>query len=190
MNLQEALQSEEVKGYIATQINDGIAAAIPALLTGEHGTALRESVRDEVRDELGQTNRLRGLHAEALRLIEAAPLTAPAKAKLREDYALVDNDDDTVTPGRALMLVEAVVDAEGAVTKTAKAVLKDQVDGDVKALRSILREAAPTIPVALGGSETGAAAATFGGKGSVWAERMRAKGMDPKQFGATPEPTT
>lgn len=190
MNLQEALQSEEVKGYIATQINEGIAAAIPALLTGEHGTALRESVRDEVRDELGQTSRLRGLHLEATRLIEAAPLTPAAKTNLLQDFGLIDNDDDTVTPGRSLALIEAVIDANGAVTKTAKAVLKDSIDAEVARMRNVLREAAPTIPIAPGGgsgSETTPTAA-FGGEGSGWAARLRAKGLDPTKYGATPIP--
>lgn len=186
MNLQEALQSDEVKGFIATQITEGITDALPDALA-----ARENELRESIRDELGQTTRLRGLHAEALRLIEASPLTSAAKAKLRDDYSLEDNDDDTVTPGRALALVEAVVDGDGKVEKTAKAMLKDQIDGDVKGLRNILRESAPTIPIAPGaGADGSPSAVQFGGKGSTWADKLRQRGLDPANYGATPQPTT
>lgn len=190
MNLQEALQSDEVRAHFEEQIDARVTAALTEALP----TALaarEEELRESIRDELGQTTRLRGLHAEALRLIESAPLTTAAKAKLRDDYSLEDNDDDTVTAGRALALVEAVVDDAGTVTKTAKAVLKDQIDGDVKGLRNILRESAPTVPFAPGGGgEGGTSTASFGGETSDWAARLKSKGLNPADYGATPTPAT
>lgn len=183
MNLQEALQSEEVKGYLATQIQEGITAALtPALEAREN------DLRESIREELGQTTRTRGLHAEALRLIEAAPLPPTAKANLREDYGITENEDDTVTPGRCLALVEAVVDADGKVTKTAREVLAEEIDSDVKRTRNMLREHAPTLPHAPGPGGDSQVAATFGGEGSAWADRLRARGLDPEQFGATKPP--
>lgn len=180
MNLQEALQSDEVKAFIGTQIQEGIVAALPAALD------VRESeLREALRDELGQTSRMRGLHVEACRLIEAAPLSKTAKAYLLEDYGIVENDDDTVTPGRCLALVEAQVDADGKVVKTAKAVLADEIDSDVKRTRNMLREHAPTLPQAPGaGGDNAVGGAAFGSDGSAWAERVKARGMDPAMFGA------
>ena len=183
MNLQEALQSDEVKSFMGTMISEAV----------EDKVATREGeLREEIREELGKTNRLRSLHAEAVRIIEAAPLPKTAKANLLEDYGLTEEDDDTVTPGRSLALIEAEVDTDEKVTKTAKAVLKDTIDADVKRVRDVIREAAPTVPIATGGGGDGAAtSAVFGGPGSAWADRLRERGMDPAQFGAPkPQPTT
>lgn len=190
MTLQEALQSDEVKTFIGNQIQEGISEALPGAIA--EAIAEREpEMRQEIRDELGQTNRLRGLHAEALRLIEAAKLPSVAKAGLLEDYGLTDEDDDTVTAGRSLALIEAEVDGEGKVTKPAKAVLKESIDGDVARVRNMLREAAPTVPLAPGGGgDSPASGVQFGGQGSEWADRVKARGLDPSIFGASKQPAT
>ena len=196
MTLQEALQSDEVKGHITTVVQEALAAAgigetnaIQEAVT-EAVEAQRDSIRDEVRDELAQTHRWRSLHSEALRIIESAKLPPAAKARLVEDYGLTELDDDTVTPGRSLALIEAELDSDGVtVKKAAKLVLKDAIDEDVKGLRNIVRESAPTVPYSPGGgSQEGAPAAKFGAAGSTWAERLKSRGLDPTHYGATPAP--
>lgn len=177
VNLQEALQSDEVKGYLNGMISEAVEEA-------------REEIRDEVREELAQSHRLRGLRDEAKRIIEACKLPAAAKANLLEDYKLDEDDDDKVTPGRSLALIEAEVDGDGNVTKSAKLVLKDAIEDDIKRVRNVISEAAPTVPLAPGaGHGTATAGVAFGGQGSRWADKVRSRGMDPSQFGA-PKPAT
>lgn len=196
MTLQEALQTPEVQSYIGAQAEAKAEALIESKLDSmfeARENELRESIREEVREELGHTSRWRGLHTEAARLIEAAKLPTTAKANLLEDYGLTEEDDDTVTPGRSLALIEAETDSEGKVTKAAKLVLKDAIEEDVKRVRNVLREAAPSVPVAPGANaETAATGAQFGGQDSAWAQRLKQRGLDPAQFGATKpaEPAT
>lgn len=191
MNLQEALQSNEVKGFIGSLIQEGvqtgIAAALPAALQ-----ARENDIRETVQAEFAEATRLRTLSGDAKTIIEAAPLGAAAKANLLEDYGLVERDDESIEAGRSLRLVEAVIDSDGKVTKSARAVLKDQLEEDIKRVRKVISESAPTIPRAPGGGSAGVAtASTFGGPGSQWAEGLRKRGLDPSQFGAPkPEPTT
>lgn len=176
MNLQEALQSEDVKTYL----NGMIAEAVDAE---------REAITESVREELGQTSRLRGLASEAHRLIEAAKgIGKTGKDDLLAAYSLTENDDDTVTPGRSLALVEAEVDDDGKVTKPARQVLAEAIEADCTRVRNIMRESAPTLPVAHGaGADSHTSAGTaFGGEGSAWADRLRSKGIDPALYGAQP----
>jgi hypothetical protein len=181
MNLQEALQTDEVKGYLGTMIQEAVA---------EREQTLRTEIREEVRGELGQTSRLRGLHGEARRIIEAAKLPQAAKDSLLADYSLDEADDDTVIPGRSLALIEAEVDTDGKVTKTAKVVLAEAIEEDTKRLRNMLRESAPTVPTTTGpAAGTGVTNGSFGGQGSAWAERVKSRGLDPSTFGA-PKPKT
>lgn len=189
MNLQEALQSDEVKGYIGQMIADGVQAGIQEALPTAIETR-ENDIRETIREEIGQNNRLRGLHGEAKGIIEAAKgLTATAKNNLLADYGLEENDDETVSPGRSLALIEAVVDGEGAVTKSAKAVLSERLEADIKSYRDVISEAGPTIPQARVSGAGGQGSGGFGGKGSAWAERARKRGLDPSQFGAPkPEP--
>lgn len=173
LNLQEALQTDEVKGYI----NGMIAEAVEVE---------RETMRDEIRDELAATGRIRALSTQAKGLIEAAKgIGKTAKADLLEAYAVTDGDDDTVTPGRSLALIEAEVDAEGKVTKPARKVLEEAIEGDIKRIRNIVRESAPSVPITPGtgrDSQT-ATARPFGAPGSAFGDKIRAKGLDPALFG-------
>lgn len=200
MTLQEALQTDEVKTFLGGMIREAVddaldGDAIKAVVTEAIGDAVKTAVdeqiptiRESVREEFAAGTELEALHTEAVRLIEASPLKGAAKANLLEDYGLTD-EGDKPKPGRALALIEAERDDAGKVVKTAKQVLRDAVDEDVKRQRNILREAAPSIPRAPGGGNEGdPAPATFGGEDSAWAQRMRDKGMDPSQFGATPKP--
>jgi hypothetical protein len=199
MTLQEALQSDEVQGFLGNLIQEAVASALtPEALkdvvkaaVDEQLPTLRESLREEVRDEVRKDNEVRSLHTEATRLIEASPLKGAVKANLLEDYGLVESDDDSVTPGRALRLIEAQLDDDGKVVKTAKAVLREAIDEDIKRARRVLRESAPSVPVATGGGGPGGETAPtpFLGDSSPTAQRMRDKGLDPAQFGATPTPT-
>lgn len=184
MTLQEALETPEVKGFIDTKVQESVTAALPAAL------AEREAqMRQEIRDELAGAARLTALHSQAMALIEAAPLPELAKTALREDYSLEHEDDDTVKPGRSLAVVEAEIDDDGKVVKSAKQVLEASIEAEVKRTRNLLREAAPTIPYAPGTGEGNAPVPTFGGEGSAWAARLAARGLDPAQFGA-PKPAT
>jgi hypothetical protein len=194
LTLQEALQTDEVKTFMGGLIQESLAETLPELIAGAVKTAIEEqapAIRESVREEVAAGSQVRSLHAEALRLIEASPLTGAAKANLVEDYGIVEKDDNTVAPGRALALIEAETDADGAVTKSAKAVLREAVEEDIKRVRNVLSEARPTIPRSPSGGDGGGATVTsaqFGGKDSAWASRLREKGLDPEQFGATPEP--
>jgi hypothetical protein len=208
MTLQEALQTDQVKGMITslveaavdealdggtlkTAVQASVQEAVAGLNLGEtiktalepHVTAIRESVQTEVAADRA-ANELRALHLEATRLIEAAPLKGAAKANLLEDYGLTESDaDDKPKPGRALALIEAETDAEGKVTKTSKAVLREAIDEDVKRVRNVLRETAPTVPRAPGGGDT---VVTPAGVKPDWVQRLEDKGADPAQYGYTP----
>lgn len=199
MSLLEALQTDQVKGTLNQLIEAAIAevdfsAAVAGAVTeglsgiGEQIKAavteqlptIRESVRDEVRQEVKADNQVRALHLEAHRLIEASPLKGAVKANLLEDYGLTESDDDEKPKaGRALALVEAEVDGDGKVTKTAKAVLRESVEADVKRARNVLREAAPTVPRAPGGG--GETVSTVAGKPD-WVARMEKQGATPDQL--------
>lgn len=198
MTVQEALETPEVKGHIELKIQEGLAAqaAAQAISIQEAVTAAveetRASIRDEVRDELGQDAKWGRLNAAALKIIESLKLPASAKDKLRHDYRLIEghSDDDPVTPAPALSIIEAVMDGD-IVTKPAKDVLREAIEEDAKALRLILREALPTVPFTPGGGgEDGAPpAAKFGGENAAWVKHCRDHGMDPSRFGA-PAPVT
>jgi hypothetical protein len=203
LTLQEALATPEVKTYLGgliqeavaeIDLSDVVAGAVTEALgdlgeqvktaVTEQLPTLRESIRDEVRTEVKADGQVRELHMEALRLIEASPLKGAAKANLLEDYGLTESDgDEKPKPGRALALIEAQTDSEGKVVKTAKAVLREALDADVKRARNVLREAAPTVPVAPGGGGDTPTAAP--GKPD-WVQRMEASGVDPKSFGYDP----
>src|SRR5205085_4049934 len=160
------------------QIQEGVAEALPTALE-ERESELRTSIREE----LGQENRLRGLAGEARRIIEAAKLPQSAKDNLLEDYGVTEADDtDELVAGRSLALIEAEVDDDDKVVKSAKDVLKDAIESDVKRTRNVLREAAPSMPRAPGGSADEAAPPAFG-EGSGWADRVKSRGLDPKHFG-------
>jgi hypothetical protein len=177
---------ETIAPTVAEAVQAGIEAALPAALEA-HGNQIRESVRDE----LGQTNRLRSLRDEAKRIIETSKLPEKARDSLLADYGLTDSDDDSVVAGRSLATIEAVVE-DGEVKKSDKTVLKEQLDADIARMRDVIREAAPSVPRAPGGSAGSSAATSFGGQGSGWADRLRQRGLDPSQFGAPkpPEPET
>lgn len=208
MTLLEALQTDQVKGVIRGQIQEAVSEALDgdALKTAvtdvvgdvvkdaltEQLPTLRESLRDEVRTEIAQDGQLEVLAGEAKRLLEASPLKGAALQNLLDDYALVEADGET-KPARGLALIEAVTDAEGKVTKSAKDVLRESVDTDIKRVRNVLRESAPSLPFAPGGTsdvpDEGAERA-FLGEDSAFAKRLKDRGMDPADFGATPTPTT
>lgn len=158
MTLAEALQSDEVKSYLDNLIRESVEEALPEAVKAawdEQAPALRESLRQEVRDEVLQEGELGTLHAEATRLIESSKLPPAAKANLLSDYSL-DEVDGKPKAGRGLALVEAVTDTDGKITKTAKAVLREAIEADIKRQRNVLRESAPTVPFAPGGgSDTG-----------------------------------
>jgi hypothetical protein len=190
LTLQEALQSDEVRNFLGGLIQESVEELLPAAVKSaidEEMPALRESVREEI----AQDGQLDVLHAEAKTLIESAKgLTPAARQNLLDDYGLAE-EGDKVKPGRALALIECVKDGEGKVTKTAKAVLREAVEADVKRVRNVLRESAPTIPRAPGGGtdENALQEAPFLGDASPLAQRLKEKGLDPAQFGATPTPT-
>lgn len=192
--LQEALQSDEVKTFIGEQIEAGVNSKLSEALTEALPGALTAALQEvlpaseaRIRADVGKSNHLRSLAGRARTLIEAAPLPEYAKAELLVDYGVTEGDNDDVTPGRSLRLIEAEVDAAGEVTKSAGDVLVEDIDREVKRARNLLRESAPTVPLAPGGGGDGGAvaAAPFGGEGSAWAARMRQKGLNPEQFGAT-----
>lgn len=187
MNLQEALQSDEVKGFIGQMVTDGVQAGIAEALPGAI-EARENDIRETIREEIGTSARLRALHAEAKGIIETATLPKAAKDKLLTDFGLTENDDDTVTAGRALGVIEAVVE-DGKVTKPAKTVLKEELEAEIASYRNVIREAAPTIPRAPGSAP--AASATPAGE-PEWMARLRKRGLDPSQYGGpkAPEPTT
>lgn len=203
MTLQEALQTNEVKGFLGGQIRETVqellqgddlttklTEAATAAATAAVTAALPQ-IQESVRSEVAKDTQLRSLHAEALSLIEAGPLKGAAKANLLEDYGLVESDEGELQAGRALRLIEAELDGDGKVTKAAKVVLRESVEADVKRQRNILRESAPSVPRAPGGGDHGEATTTppkFGGKGSAWADQMRQRGLNPEQFGAHVEP--
>jgi len=206
MTLQEALQSEPVQGMI----NGLVEAAVQDALSGDvvksavqeavagldlagmiksavepHVNSLREAVQAEVAKDRAR-NELRELHLEAVQRIEASTLKGAAKQNLMDDYALTESADGTLVPGRALALVEAQTDESGKVVKTAKAVLREQVDADIKRARNVLREAAPTVPSAPGGGSGETPAAVPASKPD-WVTVMERDGLDPKTYGFRPE---
>lgn len=200
MTLQEALQTSEVQDFLGSQMETKIQealAGLPELVSDAVKTAITEqapALRESVKADLDKDGEARTLHTEAIRLIEASKLTGAAKDNLLADYALTEAADGTIKPARGLTLIEAEVDAEGATTKSAVAVLREAVEDDIKRARNVLKEAAPSVPFAPGGgTDTGAPpSAQFLGADSPTGQMMRDKGLDPAQFGATPvpEPTT
>lgn len=180
--LESLRESDEFKQMIADGVSAGVTTAME-----ERETAIRESVREEI----GQAHRLRGLRDHAKDIIETSKLPKVAQDKLLTAYGLDVADDDSVTAGLSLAVIEAEVDGDGKVTKSDRAVLDSRLEDDIKSYRDVIREASPTVPRAPGGGGAGATSATFGGKGSQWADRLRQRGIDPTQFGATkPEPAT
>jgi hypothetical protein len=210
MTLQEALQTDQVKGLLGnlvqeavdealdgdtlkTTVETAVQAAVTGLNLGDmiktalepQVNTIRESVQTEVAADRA-ANELRTLHLEATRLIDAAPLKGAAKTNLLEDYGLTESDsDEAPKPGRALALIEAEKDGEGKVTKTAKAVLRETVEADVKRARNVLREAAPTLPFAPGGGGGDSPVAAPAGKPD-WVQRLESQGLDPKNYGYEP----
>lgn len=205
MTLQEALQTDQVKGMINGLVEAALDEALsPDALSGHIKTAveglnlgdmiktalepqittIRESLQTDVAADRA-ANELRTLHLEATRLIEAAPLKGAAKTNLLDDYGLIESDDDAQPrPGRALALIEAEVDADGKTVKTTKAVLREAIDADVKRARNVIRESAPTRVVSPGGGGD-SPVATPAGKPD-WVQRLEAQGRDPKAYGYDP----
>jgi hypothetical protein len=161
LTLQEALQSDEVRDFLGGLIQESVEELLPAAVKSAIDEEM-PALRESVREEIAQDGQL--------------------------DVA---EEGDKVKPGRALALIECVKDGEGKVTKTAKAVLREAVEADVKRVRNVLRESAPTIPRAPGGGtdENALQEAPFLGDASPLAQRLKEKGLDPAQFGATPTPT-
>jgi hypothetical protein len=210
MNLQEALQSDEVTTFIGRQINSGIAAALPDALT-----AREMELRESIRAELGHEHLLRSLASAARDHIDGLKLNTAAKAHLHATYSLVEQADGTLA-GPGLALIEAAADAdddedgycvgckkkmpmkagkcETCGTKmSAKAALKESIDADAAGLRAMLAEAAPSVPWSSGpgaDAQTTSTAHQFGGEGSGWAAKVKSKGLNPALFGAhTPAKT-
>lgn len=191
MTLLEALQTDQVKSVLSGLIEDAVQERLPDAVKDaveEQLPALRESVREEIRKD----NEVTDLHVEASRLIEAARLPEDAKSILRADYGLTEKGE-TVTPGRALALVEAVVE-DGKVTKTAKQVLRESIEQDVQRQRKVAGNARPSIPVAPGGGSDGGTLqeSPVDAADDPVQAALREKGLNPEQFGfAKPdEPTT
>lgn len=209
MTLQEALATDEVKQLLSNLIQEAVdealsgntlteavQEALPAAVDAEIEKRL-PAIRESVKQEINGDAQVLKLHTEAMRLIEASPLKGAAKANLLEDYGIVESAvDDAVKPGRALALIEAEVDADGNVTKTAKAVLAEAIDADVKRARAVLRESAPSVPRAPGGgdatatSEDDAKALVESLTDSPEAARFRDAGLNPEHFGLAPQSTT
>lgn len=195
LTLQEALQTDEVKTFIGAIVREALDEhddALETRITEAVDTAVDAklpTIRESVSDDVRRDGQLRTLHTEAVRIIEASTLKGAARTNLLEDYGL-DGDGEDATAGRALRVIEAELDDDGNVVKTAKAVLAEQLDEDIKRARNVIRESGPSVPRAPGGgSEDGTPTPTrFGGAESNWAQRMREKGLDPADFGATPEP--
>jgi hypothetical protein len=182
VNLQEALQSDEVKGYIKGMITEGVQEAVAENANGVDADTLRQ----QIREEFASGTRVRRLAGDARGIIEAAKgLTKGARANLLDDYGFTEGDDDTLTPHRSLSVIEAVTDTEGKVTKTDREVLKDAVEADITRYRTAISEAAPTIPVA---RVTGGTGGEDGEDNDVvesaWEQKIRQRGLDPTQFGA------
>lgn len=191
MTLSEALATPEVKAFLADQIQECVADALPAAVEAE--LAKREpELRESLREEIGRDQQLNNFSVEAARLIEAARLPQAAKTRLLEEYAVTEVDDRLV-PGRSLGLIESVKDDSGKVTKTATAVLRETLDADIKRYRDMLRESAPSVPIARGGGDvtTPAEGVEFGAPGEEWSDTLRESGLDLSNFGIkTPETTT
>jgi hypothetical protein len=186
--LDEAFSGDELPPAVQARVDAAVDAKVAAKLE-EQLPALRESVKGDI----DKDHQVRSLHTEAVRVIGEMQLSKAAKANLLEDYGLVESDDDTaVKPGRALALVEAAMDGDK-VVKSAKVVLREAIEEDAKRIRNVLRESAPSFPVAPGGGAGAGGAAPEGGAQflgdqSPTAKRMREQGLDPAQFGATPTP--
>jgi hypothetical protein len=207
MTLQEALQTDQVKGLLGNLVQeavdevfngDALASAVQdAVKTVDFGdlvkaaiephvTTLRESLQADVAKDRA-ANDLRELHLEATRLIEASPLKGAAKTNLLDDYSLLESDgSDAPRPGRALALIEAEVDGDGKTVKTSKAVLRESVDADVKRARAVIRENAPTLVTAPGGGGGGDGTPVAPVGKPDWVERLEQKGLDPAQYGWNP----
>lgn len=199
MTLLEALQTDEVKGVLSTMVEDALKEALPIVIGGdtlketlfEAVTSVVEAqlptLRESVRQDISKEQNFDVLHRDAKSLIEAARgLTPAARKALLEDYSLVESGDSAV-PGRSLALVEAAVDEEGKITKSAKAVLRESVESDVERFRGVLREAAPSLPRSPGvpGEAGNEQTVSFLGEDSAFSQRLKEKGMSPSQFGAS-----
>ena len=183
MNLREALQSDEVQALIRTTVDTQVDARVQETASAPVDV---DAIRQEIRDELAAGNRVRGLAAAARGIIETAKLPQGAKTKLLADYGLTENDDETVVPGRALSVIEAVIDDDGKVTKAARDVLIDSLKADIVEYRTMIAEAAPTVPRAPI-TNPGDSPAGNDVQESAWEARLRQRGLDPTQFGA-PKP--
>lgn len=185
------LTGDEFTGQLTTLITEAVNTGVDAKLNNvleSRETAIRESVREE----LGAANRLRGLAAEARTIIENATIPKVAKDKLLRDYGITENDDDTVKGGRSLNVLEAVTDDQGAVTKSVRDVLRDELNEEIEGYRAFIREAAPTIPRVPGTGAGGTADSAATTSDPAWMTRVRKRGLDPSIFGGPkpPEPAT
>jgi hypothetical protein len=190
----EALKSEDGKRTIAEIVAESVSAGVTAALAETLPAALqqeRQNIQESVREEIGGAHRLRTLAAEAKGIIEAAKgLPESAKTQLLARYGVTVADDDSVAASPSLSVIEAVLDGQGTVTKSATDVLKERVEADIEDFRTVIREASPTVPISRAGGTHAVAAGSgqrFGGEGSGWADRVRKRGMDPAIFGA-PKP--
>lgn len=176
MTLKEALESDEVQGYIATLVDARVQESALDV----------DTIREQVREEMADASRVRRLGDEARRIIEAAKLPAGAKQRLLVEYGVSETDDESVTPGRSLGVIEAEVDDDGQVTKAASDVLKAALEADIADYRKMFAEAAPTVPRAPVTAGIGTAPAGAGNdvQESAWEQKLRARGLDPTQFGA------
>ncbi len=181
MTLMEALQTPEVRDFIAAEIarevDEALRVQLPALVEARVaaiGPRLREAAHAEAHAEVEHER----LALKARRLIDdARGLTPAAKQRLLESYSVRAG-----TPGTGLALIEAVTATNGTVLKTSDKVLAEAVERDAAELRAVIAEAAPTVPSVPGGAGFAGDAAAGVGR-SAWDTAAEKHGIDSAALG-------
>lgn len=182
--LREALGTDEGREALDGILNERIEEALST--ERERFDERLEVARAEARADSDRQIQLRDLRDEAHSQIKEAKLPPAFMGELLGRFKLSESGQ----PTPELNVFDEVDDETGAITKPAKAVLREAVDGAIKRSRELIEAASPTRVTGQGagaGGDGGEDPAGGGGgeaaKGDepLWKRSLREAGVDPDE---------